>query len=166
MYFFVSSFCHWTCLWELFMLLYQHEHDFFSYCHVVFRCTINPLYRHSLAYRHRVTCSLNKSAMNILEQVFWWPYALISLRFLWHIILRSRTVVPHWRYMLWQNSWLSVWNTLLPATPEDHLQVCSGIMGFFGGSVHQESTCNAGDRLQHRRPGFDPWVWKFLWRKW
>ena len=40
-------------------------------------------------------------------------------------------------------------------------------MGFPGGSVGKESACNAGDCLEHRRPGFSPWVWKIPWRgKW
>ena len=26
-------------------------------------------------------------------------------------------------------------------------------------------TCNAEDHLQHRRLKFDPWVWKFPWRR-
>jgi len=38
-------------------------------------------------------------------------------------------------------------------------------LGFPGGSVSKESTCNAGDRLQHRRPGIHPWVGKILWRR-
>ena len=29
-------------------------------------------------------------------------------------------------------------------------------MGFPGGSVNKESACNAGDHLQHRKPGFNP----------
>ena len=33
---------------------------------------------------------------------------------------------------------------------------------FPGGSVGKESTCNAGDRLQCRRPRFDPWIGKSL----
>ena len=37
--------------------------------------------------------------------------------------------------------------------------------GFLGGSVSKESTCNAGDCLQCRRPGFDPWVGKIPWRR-
>ena len=32
---------------------------------------------------------------------------------------------------------------------------------FSGGSVGKESACNAGDCLQCRRPGFDPWVGGF-----
>ena len=37
--------------------------------------------------------------------------------------------------------------------------------GFPGGSVSEESICNAGDRLQHRRPSFNPWVRKIPWRR-
>ena len=36
--------------------------------------------------------------------------------------------------------------------------------GFPGVSVGKESASN-GDRLQCRRPGFDPWVREILWRK-
>ena len=34
-----------------------------------------------------------------------------------------------------------------------------------GGSVGKESTCNARERLQYRRPRFDPWVRKIPWRR-
>ena len=37
--------------------------------------------------------------------------------------------------------------------------------GFPGGSVGKESTCNAGDCLQHSRPGLDPWIRKIPWRR-
>ena len=37
--------------------------------------------------------------------------------------------------------------------------------GFLGGSVGKESAYNAGDCLQGRRPGFDPWVRKILCRR-
>ena len=33
------------------------------------------------------------------------------------------------------------------------------------GSLGEESTCNAGDCLQHRRPRFSPWVRKISWRR-
>ena len=36
---------------------------------------------------------------------------------------------------------------------------------FPGGSVSKESTSNAGDHLQCRRPGFDPWLRKIPWRR-
>ena len=36
---------------------------------------------------------------------------------------------------------------------------------FPGGSVSKESTCNAGDSLQCRRPCFDSWVEKIPWRR-
>ena len=36
---------------------------------------------------------------------------------------------------------------------------------FPGGSLSKESTCNAGDCLQCRRLGFDPWVGKIPWRR-
>ena len=36
---------------------------------------------------------------------------------------------------------------------------------FPGGSVSKESICNAGDHLQCRSPGFNPWEWKIPWRK-
>ena len=36
---------------------------------------------------------------------------------------------------------------------------------FPGGSVGKENACNIGDRLQYRRPRFDPWVGKIPWRK-
>jgi len=36
---------------------------------------------------------------------------------------------------------------------------------FPGDSVGKESICNAEDCLQHRRPGFDPWVRKIPWRR-
>ena len=39
--------------------------------------------------------------------------------------------------------------------------------GFLGGWLGKESACNAGDHLQCRRLGFDPWVRKIPWiRKW
>ena len=38
-------------------------------------------------------------------------------------------------------------------------------MGFPGGSVSKESTWNAGDCLQCRRPGFDSLVGKIPWRR-
>ena len=38
-------------------------------------------------------------------------------------------------------------------------------MCFPGDLVGKESVCNAGDCLQHRRPGFDPWVRKIPWRR-
>ena len=34
-----------------------------------------------------------------------------------------------------------------------------------GGSVGEESACNAGDLLQHRRPNLNPWVRKIPWRR-
>ena len=34
------------------------------------------------------------------------------------------------------------------------------LLGFAGGSVSKESASNTGDHLQHRSPGFDPWVRK------
>ena len=34
-----------------------------------------------------------------------------------------------------------------------------------GGSAGKESTCNARERLQRRRPRFDPWVRKVPWRR-
>ena len=37
--------------------------------------------------------------------------------------------------------------------------------GFPGDSVSKESTGNSGDYLQCRRPEFDPWVGKILWRR-
>ena len=46
-----------------------------------------------------------------------------------------------------------------------HLLMLS--LGFPGGSVNKESTCNARDQLQCRRPEFDPWIRKIPWRsKW
>ena len=36
---------------------------------------------------------------------------------------------------------------------------------FLGGSVSKESTCHAGDYMQYRRPGFDPWAGKSPWRR-
>ena len=36
---------------------------------------------------------------------------------------------------------------------------------FPGGSVSKESTSNAGDHLQCRRPGFDHWLGKISWRR-
>ena len=39
------------------------------------------------------------------------------------------------------------------------------LMGFPGGSVSKESTWNAGDCLQCRRPGFDSLVGKIPWRR-
>ena len=33
------------------------------------------------------------------------------------------------------------------------------------GSVGKESACSTGNRLQHRRPGFDHWVRKIPWRR-
>ena len=36
---------------------------------------------------------------------------------------------------------------------------------FPGDSVSKESTSNSGDQLQCRRPEFDSWVGKILWRK-
>ena len=42
-----------------------------------------------------------------------------------------------------------------------------GIKKKWYGSVDKESTCNEGDLLQCRVPGFDPWVRKIPWRwKW
>jgi len=43
-----------------------------------------------------------------------------------------------------------------------HLLMLS--LGFPGGSVNKESTCNARDQLQCRRPEFDPWIRKIPWR--
>ena len=37
--------------------------------------------------------------------------------------------------------------------------------GFPHGSVRKESACNAGIRLQCKRPRFDSWVWKISWRR-
>ena len=36
---------------------------------------------------------------------------------------------------------------------------------FLDGSDGKVSVCNAGDHLQHRRPGLDPWVGKIPWRR-
>ena len=44
-------------------------------------------------------------------------------------------------------------------------RIVKGDWGFPGGSVGKESMCNAGDCLQHRRPGFIPWVQKIPWRR-
>ena len=38
-------------------------------------------------------------------------------------------------------------------------------LGFPGGSVGKESASNAGDHLQCRRRGLDPWVGKIPWRR-
>ena len=37
------------------------------------------------------------------------------------------------------------------------------VTDFLGGSVGKESACNAGDCLQCRRPGFNPWVQPLGW---
>ena len=41
----------------------------------------------------------------------------------------------------------------------------NSILDFAGGSVSKESTCNAGDCLQSRRPRFNPCVRKIPWRR-
>ena len=56
-------------------------------------------------------------------------------------------------WSLRKSAW--VWRTLL-----------LNILGFPGGSVGKEFACNAGDSLQLRRPGFNPWVGKIWRRKW
>ena len=43
--------------------------------------------------------------------------------------------------------------------------IVSWLKGFPSVSVSKESACKAGDRLQYKRPSFDPWVRKFPWRR-
>ena len=53
----------------------------------------------------------------------------------------------------------------LPSTSVSNHECLQLPLGFCHSSVGKESTCSAGIHLQRKRPRFDSWVWKILWRR-
>ena len=69
------------------------------------------------------------------------------------------------RYLLVLISF-KTWNSLLlQAGGSPKPSLLQGLLDTIGGSVGKESACNAGDHLQCRIPGFNPWVEKIPWRR-
>ena len=48
---------------------------------------------------------------------------------------------------------------------ETKVKYTNWLLGFPGGSFGKKSACNVGDCLQRRRPEFDLWIGKILWRR-